>query len=175
MAEADARPWPEADAILALAVPLVKKWEGLRLAPYRCPTGHATIGWGTRTYPGGEPVDMSDPPIGEPEADELLAAALGETWDRLKPLLARAPTAHQAAALVSLGYNIGVGIHDGLKGDLADSALLAKFNAGNVRGAAGEFPKWCHGRVKGKLIVIGGLLRRREDEAALFLTPDAVS
>jgi lysozyme len=149
----------------ALAAALVKQWEGLRLKPYLCPAGHATIGWGTSFYPDGRRVTLDDRAIGEAQADEFLAAALAKIWNELKSRLARAPTAHQAAAMISLGYNIGAGA-------LAGSTLLAKFNAGDARGAAAEFSRWCHGRVNGKEIVIEGLLLRREEEAALFLTPD---
>ncbi|HUJ04044.1 MAG TPA: lysozyme [Rhizomicrobium sp.] len=165
MAESAARLWPADGAVLALAAPLVKTWEGLRLAPYRCSTGHATIGWGTRFYPDGRQVAMGDRPITESEADGFLAAALGASWARLKPLLARDPSAHQAAAMLSLAYNIG-------ESEFAASTLLRKFNAGDVAGAGAEFARWCHGRVNGKLVAIAGLLGRRRDEAALFLTPD---
>ena len=158
---------PAADeAILALAAPFVKRWEGLRLVPYLCAAGHATIGWGTRFYPDGRAVAMSDPAIGEAQADEFLAASLAKMLERLRRSFARAPTAHQAAAMLSLAYNIGAEAFTG-------STLLAKFNTGDIAGAAGEFPKWSHGRINGNEAVIEGLLRRRKDEAAMFLTPDS--
>jgi len=153
-------------AILALASPFVKRWEGLRLAPYLCAAGRATIGWGTCSYPDGRAVTLDDPAITERQADEFLAAALARTWEELTRALSRAPSAHQGAALLSLGYNTGAAA-------LAGSALLAKFNAGDVAGAGNEFPKWCHARVNGKETVIEGLLRRRRAERALFLAADS--
>lgn len=157
--------WPSDAEILALAEPLVKRWEGLRLSPYRCASGFATIGWGTRFYPGGKAVAMSDSAISEMQADAFLADALALTLAQLKACIARAPGTHQAAAMLSLAYNIGTG-------NFARSTLVAKFNAGDFEGAAREFPKWCHGQRGGELVVFEGLVRRRAEEAALFLTQD---
>lgn len=157
--------WPSDAAILALASPLVQRWEGLRLSPYRCPSGFASIGYGARFYPGGKPVAMNDAAITQEEADEILAQTLKETLAQLKRSIAHAPTAHQAAAMLSLAYNIG-------EGNFARSTLLAKYNAGDVAGAGAEFAKWCHVHAGGALVVLEGLRRRREDEAALFLTED---
>lgn len=157
--------WPCDAAILALAADVVKRWEGLRLSPYRCPSGFPSIGYGARFYPDGKAVAMNDPAITEGEADEFLLRALEAALAGLKRSAAHAPTAHQAAAMLSLAYNIG-------DANFARSTLLAKFNAGDAAGAAAEFPKWCHGHQGGRLVVLQGLLRRREDEAALFLAPD---
>lgn len=153
-------------AILALALPLVKQWEGLRLAPYRCASGFATIGYGTRFYPGGKAVAMGDPQITAQEAEEFLSRALEELLKELPRRFARVPSAHQAAAMLSLAYNIGLE-------NFAGSTLLEKFNAGDARAAAKEFPRWCNARLGGKLTVLDGLLKRRQAEAAFFLTPDA--
>jgi lysozyme len=88
-------------------------------------------------------------------------------------IITRPPTVHQAAALLCLAYNVGVGAHDGVKGDLADSTLLARFNAGNFTGAADQFLVWNKARVGGKLVVLPGLDTRRHVERDLFLTLDA--
>ncbi len=157
--------WPPDAAILARAEALVTRWEGLRLSPYRCPSGFATIGWGTRVYPCGRPVGLHDPAITKEQADAFLAHALSQTLAGMKRAATRAPTVHQGAAMLSLAYNIGAA-------NFARSTLLAKFNAGDLAAAAAEFPKWCHAHVGGKLVVLAGLVRRRAEEAALFRTPD---
>lgn len=81
------------------------------------------------------------------------------------PLIKVALTQAQADAILSLVFNIGVGVHDGRKGDFADSTLLAKLNAGDYAGAAAEFPKWKFQAGQ----VLNGLVERRKAEQAHFL------
>lgn len=83
-------------------------------------------------------------------------------WGALAPHLSRTPTVNQAAALLSLAYNIGAGA-------LSTSLLLAKFNAGDMAGAAEEFPRWDKARIGGVLKPLAGLAARRRRERALFL------
>ena len=64
---------------------------------------------------------------------------------------------HQFDAVVSFGYNVGVG-------NLKSSTLLRKLNIGDHDAAALEFHRW--NRSKGK--VLTGLVRRRAAEALLF-------
>ncbi|OTF75331.1 hypothetical protein BLA29_000467 [Euroglyphus maynei] len=65
--------------------------------------------------------------------------------------------ADKFAALVSFAYNLGCG-------SLEQSTLAKYARAHNYRGAANEFPKWCHAGGK----VLQGLVRRRAAERALF-------
>ena len=67
---------------------------------------------------------------------------------------------HQFDALVSFAYNVGVGA-------LKQSTALRKLNAGDYAGAADALTMWtkCNGKV------LAGLVRRRKEERALFLTP----
>lgn len=67
-------------------------------------------------------------------------------------------TQNQYDALVSLVFNIG-------RGSFARSSLLKKLNAGDMTGAAQEFPRWVY--AKGKKLP--GLITRRNDEMELFL------
>ena len=64
----------------------------------------------------------------------------------------------QFDALVSFCFNLGVSAYMG-------STLRRKLKAGDMLGAANEFPKWC--RANGK--VVAGLQRRRNAERAMFL------
>jgi lysozyme len=61
-------------------------------------------------------------------------------------------------ALASFAFNVGVGA-------LQASTLRRKYNAGDIEGAAEEFPKWNRGGGR----VLAGLTRRRLAEQALFL------
>lgn len=67
---------------------------------------------------------------------------------------------NQFDALVSFAYNVGVGA-------LKQSTTLRKLNAGDYTGAADALTMWtkCNGKV------LAGLVRRRKEERALFLTP----
>ena len=67
---------------------------------------------------------------------------------------------NQFDALVSFAYNVGVGA-------LKQSTTLRKLNAGDYAGAADALTMWtkCNGKV------LAGLVRRRKEERALFLTP----
>lgn len=158
--------------VLAIAKPIIKEFEEFVSTPYLCPAGKWTIGWGTTRYPSGKSVLPTDYPDGIPEdfANVCLVSAMIRTRASLAPLLKHEPTANQAAALLSLAYNIGVGVHDGIKGDLADSTLLDKFNAGDVAGAADQFLVWDKAHVDGVLKELNGLKRRRVAERTLFLS-----
>ena len=69
---------------------------------------------------------------------------------------------NQFDALVSFTYNVGIGA-------LKQSTALRKLNAGDYAGAADALTMWtkCNGKV------LAGLVRRRKEEQALFLTPVA--
>lgn len=160
--------FPDDTAICDLAETLVKPYETFRAKPYLCPAGKPTIGYGTRWYPDGTAVTLADPAISEARACACLRHALMVTWRQLKALLTRAPTLNQAAAMLDLAYTAGVGVHDGKKGDIADSDLLAAFNRGDSVRVASEFPLWNKAHVHGKLVALPGLTRRRLAERALY-------
>ena len=67
---------------------------------------------------------------------------------------------NQFDALVSFTYNVGVGA-------FKQSTALRKLNAGDYAGAADALTMWTKCRRK----VLAGLVRRRKEERALFLTP----
>src|SRR5271165_275799 len=115
--------WPGDTAVFALALSLIKDWEGLQLSPYLDSAGVATIGWGTIVYPNGRPVTMRDPPISQSYAQDCLAYEMQGKSTGLQHLLTADPTVHQAAAMLSLCYNIGIRSFGG-------STVLRQFNAG---------------------------------------------
>jgi lysozyme len=69
---------------------------------------------------------------------------------------------NQHGALTSFTYNLG-------KGNLAKSTLLKRLNAGDYAGAAAQFGQWINAGGK----PLPGLIKRREAERQLFLTPAA--
>lgn len=155
-----------------LARPVIKTAEDFCTKPYLCPAGKPSIGYGSTRYEDGRPVKLGDLAISASRADVMLTYGMMRVDKQLRPLFTRQPTAHQYAAILSLAYNVGVGCHDGVKGDLADSTLLDKFNAGDIEGAADQFPAWNKAHVKGKVVELDGLTTRRALERTLFLTPD---
>lgn len=61
----------------------------------------------------------------------------------------------QRAALIDFTYNLGAG-------NLADSTMRRKFNAGDYTGACAELKRWVKGRQGGVLVTLPGLVTRRE-------------
>jgi len=144
---------------LAIATTLCKEFEGFRSRPYLCPTGVATIGYGTTRYSDGRPVTLSDPAITRDEAEQLLDAQLRSQF--LPGVLRLCPSliAHTQAlnAIVDFAYNLGVG-------RLQTSTLRRRINAGDWEGAKEQLMRWTRGGGR----VLPGLVRRRQAEAALL-------
>jgi lysozyme len=46
--------------------------------PYPCPAGISTIGYGSTLYADGSLVTLSDPPITQEHADEIMKTSLNE-------------------------------------------------------------------------------------------------
>ena len=138
---------------------LIKQFEGFRSAPYLDPVGIPTIGYGATYYPGGRRVRMTDTPITEPFASDMLrhqVTTYGDGIDRY----AQVPlTQNQFDALVSWAYNVGL---EGAR----TSTLMRKLNEGDYVGAADQLMRW--NKAGGR--EVRGLTRRREAERALFMT-----
>lgn len=137
---------------------LIKSFEGFRSAPYKCPAGIPTIGYGTTHYEQ-RGVSLDDPHISEETATHLLETQVNDTYGKAVNHYARHDiTQNQFDALVSFAYNLGVGA-------LKSSTLMKKVNQGKMERAAREFLKWDHaGRKR-----LTGLTRRRKAESQLFL------
>jgi lysozyme len=138
-------------------IALIKKFEGLRLAPYLCPAGVATIGYGSTFYPWGVKVKITDEPITEQQANDLLLNSVRKFAIDVEKLLTFPVTQNQFDALVSLAYNIGIKALEG-------STLLRCFNEGDFIMAEKQFARWVY--VKGS--INKGLMERRKQEAELF-------
>lgn len=94
------------------------------------------------------------------QADDRSQRDMDSFAESVTKLLKRPVNDNQFAALVSFAYNVGAS-------NLRNSTLLRLVNAGNYAKAADEFLKWT--KAQGK--VMPGLVRRREAERRLFLTP----
>lgn len=146
---------------------LIKNFEKLCLAPYICPAGKPTIGYGSTYYEDGSPVSISDPRITESRAESLLIMHLETSVASIEKHVKVPLTDNQFAALCSFIYNIGIA-------SFTKSTLLKKLNTKDYVGAAGEFERW--NKAKGQ--ILSGLTRRRQAEKALFLqspTPQKTS
>lgn len=141
-------------------IDLIKTFEGFRSAPYLCPAGIATIGYGATFYLDSKKVTMKDKHISEPEASELLKKMLRSFENAVITNCQIPINQNQFDALVSFAYNLGAG-------NLKTSTLLKKVNI-NPKDATikDEFMKWT--KAAGK--VLPGLVARREAEAKLYFT-----
>lgn len=139
-------------------IQLVCQFEGFKEHPYLDSGGVPTIGFGTILYDDNTRVSLTDPPITESRAAELLEHNMKQKCDVINKLVTVSITQNQFDALCSFTYNLG-------SHALATSTLLHKLNNNDVQGAADEFMRWVHNN--GKIEV--GLINRRKDERNLFL------
>lgn len=137
---------------------IVKKYEGFRSKPYKCPAGIWTIGYGSTFYINGEKVSRYDSEISETFASELLENVLNDFAIKVDRLIKVSLNQNQFDALVSFTYNVGIGA-------FSKSSLLKKLNAADLNGASKEFVRW--NKANGK--ILNGLVNRRNDESKLFL------
>ena len=142
----------------AAGIELIKTFEGFESAPYKCPAGIPTIGYGATFYPGGKKVTVADKAITEAEAVELLKNMLVSFEKYVDSYCRDDINQNQFDALVSFAYNLG-------PANLKASTLLKKVNANPADESIKlEFMKWV--RAGGK--TLKGLVRRREAEAQLY-------
>jgi len=144
---------------LDIAAALCKQFEGFRGKPYLCPAGVPTIGYGSTYYADGRKVSLTDSPISEPNAAELLLHELHHTF--LPGVLRNCPILltdeRKCNAIVDFAYNLGVG-------RLQTSTLRRKINAQDWDGAKEQLMLW----TKGNGRVLPGLLKRRTAECQLL-------
>lgn len=144
---------------LEIAAALCKQFEGFRAKPYLCPAGIPTIGYGSTYYRNGKKVLLSDEPISELNANQLLMLELEHTY--LPGVLRNCPILltdeRKCNAIIDFCYNLGVG-------RLQTSTLKRKINEQDWEGAKEQLMLW----TKGGGRVLPGLLKRRTAECQLF-------
>lgn len=132
------------------------------MAPYLCPAGRWTCGYG---HASREVEDWAKAgrQLTEHQAEVILASDLEKFSEAVKSLTKTvALNENEFSALVSFAFNIGVT-------RFATSTLLRKLKKGDEVGAAEEFSKWVHAGNA----VLPGLSNRRAAERKLFETPCA--
>jgi len=148
---------------------MIKHHEGVRLKPYRCPAKLWTVGVGHVLYPdqGRLPLDQRDAYPLKAEDNRVFSGAevdgiLSSDLQRFESGIAKlfpVPLAQgQFDALCSFAFNLGLG-------GVQRSTLRQKVLRGEVE-AADEFLKFTRGGGK----ILPGLVKRRNDERALFLS-----
>ena len=156
--------------VSAAAIQMIKHHEGVRTKPYRCPALLWTVGVGHVIDPSHTAVkyeerkslpipDGWDRVLSMGEVDSILAQDLGR-FERGVLRLCPAAIDRQGVfdSLVSFSFNVGLG-------NLQRSGLRMKTNRGDFDEAADEFLKWT--KAAGR--VLPGLVKRRNDERAMFL------
>jgi lysozyme len=143
-----------------LGLELIKKYEGFKAKAYLCPANVPTIGYGSTYYEDGTKVKLTDSPITQERATELLEALLVSYERSVDSYCVDTINQYQFDALCSFAYNCGVG-------NLKSSTLLKKVNKNpqdvTIRN---EFLKWNKGGGK----VLSGLTKRRIEEAQLYFS-----
>jgi len=157
--------------VSAATIELIKHHEGVRLRPYRCPAllwtiavghvidpTHATVKYEERRalpIPAGW-----DRTLTMDEVDQILGQDL-RRFERGVVRLCPAAVSNQGIfdSCVSFAFNVGLG-------NFQRSTLRMKTNRGDFEEAAEEFMKWT--KAGGR--VLPGLVKRRRDERALYLS-----
>jgi len=140
-------------------IPIIKKYEGLKLQAYICPAGIPTIGYGSTFYENGSKVVLGEK-ISIERADSLLMNTVLKFEQSVRGLVKSNVNYNQIGALTSFAFNVGVG-------NLKKSTLLKKVNANPAdESIRAEFMKW--NKAGGK--VLNGLTKRRAEEADLYFT-----
>ena len=141
---------------------LLKKFEGCKLASYRCPANVCTIGYG-HTSAAGAPTVIDGMKITQKQADDILRKDLVKYETGVHDMVTQPLSQNQFDVLVDFAYNAGLG-------NLKSSTLLKKVNAGQFDAVPTELMKWTKGGGK----VLAGLVRRRQAESSWWTT-DPVS
>ena len=135
---------------VALAVPLVAKYEGTVLRSYRDPVGIVT----SCTGHTGPELKIGQTYTRQ-QCEDMLYKDLAKHADALA-CVSQPLTDGQRAAFVSFAFNVGEGAFCG-------STLVGKANAGDIDGACAELSRWTYAGGK----QLPGLVKRRAAERQL--------
>jgi lysozyme len=138
-------------------IAIIRKYEGLKLRAYICPSGLPTIGYGATFYINGSRVQIGDV-ITIDHADKLLHFQVKLFAEEVRRTVKSNINENQLGALVSFCFNVGGAA-------FAKSTLAKKVNANPSDSTIrNEFMRWTRGGGK----VLPGLVKRREEEANLY-------
>lgn len=151
---------PAPQPVSIAAIETIEKFEGFESHAYIDTDGTPVIGYGLSRI-AGKPVEMGDR-ISVEEADRALNSQLQVIQQELDKAIEVDLSDRQMGAVISLAYNVGVN-------DISKSTLVRKINEEDYTGAANEFLRWDKADVRGRLVQLPGLTRRRYAEKQLFL------
>lgn len=140
--------------------------EGLRLKPYFCSAGKATIAIGNTFYEDGRMVKITDPVITEKKAYSIFNNAKEIFENAINNLVKVKLTQNQFNALFSFTYNVGISA-------FKNSTLLKRINKNPLdRDIELQFLRWNKetDSKTGKLKVNEGLSNRRKRESSLYFS-----
>lgn len=137
------------------ALNLIKKWEGLRLIAYKCPSGIWTIGYGhTRGVKEGQHITVS-------EANRFLQIDVASVESYVNSIMKSYGydfIQSEFDALVSFTFNAGY----------ANLKALTRSGQRTIEEIAEAIPRYCNANGK----PLEGLKKRRADEVQLFTAGD---
>jgi lysozyme len=142
---------------------LIAKWEGCILKPYKDIAGLRTIGIGHLIKPGE--VFPDGITITRERALEILSQDVALCETAIKKNIKVPLNQNQFDALVSFGFNCGVGVY-------SNSGVATAVNSGNFAGVPVALEAWSKAKINGVSQTVPGLLARRKHEAQVFMTPD---
>lgn len=142
----------------------IKRKEGYFSRAYLCPAGVWTIGWGSIRWDAHTPVKPGDT-CTEEQAERLLLKEVQRVEDAIDRAVKVQMSQGMFDALVSWGYNVGIGWITG-KGH-PQATLIKKLNRGEYDAVPSELLKFC--RTTGGKRLEGLYLRRQEEVRELWM------
>lgn len=136
-------------------IDLIKKFEGCSLKAYKCPAMITTIGYGQTFYLDGSKVKMGDV-ITQKQAESLLVTLLPKYEKTVLNSVKVPLNQNQFDALVSFCWNCG-------SSKTLFKMINEKFSDANIVGW------WVSHYITGGGKELAGLVRRRKEEADLFI------
>jgi len=146
---------------IEILVNLIKEYEGCRLKAYPDPASGGdpwTIGYGVTGEDIVEGLQWT-----QEEADKALVENANHVLHEAlyqSPRL-RSATPWQQAAVADFIYNLGIGAY-------RSSTLKRNIDAGDFEEAKHSILRWNKARIKGELVELPGLTRRRKAESDLL-------
>lgn len=142
-----------------IGLEFLSRWEGCILHPYKDVAGLRTIGVGhliksNENFPDGVLISKE-------RALEILSVDLEKCESAIKKNITVQLTQHQFDALVSFGFNCGVGVY-------INSGVCKSLNLGDYDHVPAKLLDWSKANVNGVLAVVKGLYDRRKAEGDLF-------
>jgi lysozyme len=142
--------------ITSAGLALIARNEGCRLTAYQDVAGVWTICTGHTPSHQGQVCTMT-------QCQALLAADVGWAEAAVDGATHDVATTDPAfSAMVSFCFNVGVNA-------FRSSSVLRLHRLGDHTGAADDFLLWDKAHIRGQLVIVPGLLARREEERAMYL------